>query len=155
MGSSSNPLTDTDHAIRIVDQGTLDAIVSQEDNKKHTDVQGYAPYGEKAAYITSASMDLVPAIIGKYAYTGLTENKERALGALTSHELGHSASLGHVPALFIENPEREKIYDQNLMHIGGHPSAGMKLLKGQILQVYDSYNNGLLNRGRQRIQIKH
>jgi hypothetical protein len=145
VASDENPLTDTDHAIRIVDQSTMDGLTESKE------VSGFAPYNENVVYMTADALDLPPATTGQFANTGMTENRERTLESLAAHELGHSAGLPHLPITSISDPVGyEKRYKNNLMHVGGHPLSGSKLLKQQVLTIESNYRNGQLNKGRQR-----
>ena len=66
----------------------------------------------------------------------------RTMERTAPHELGHSGYLTH-PAVGTLN--------QNLMHQTKQNNAGMKLTKDQILQIETSFDDGKLNKGKQKL----
>jgi RHS repeat-associated protein len=135
VATDDNPLSSTDHAFRIVDEGDIPGAEGV------TGVLGMAPFGENVVYLSNHMLDRKQAAEGEYAGTGKTATGTGTLERTGPHELGHSGNLRH-PA--------PGTLDGNLMHQTRQPNAGMKLTKDQIHEMKKAYNDGKLNKGKQK-----
>ncbi len=135
--SDENPLSDDDHAFRIVDDvaATLGRV-----NPVGGEIQGNAPAGQNLIYLQRGT---------NYSSTG-------------AHEFGHSAGLAHIrdetevtqAGNFI--PLSVNDYPGNLMHQSrdvdqhGNSVAGTRIEPLQIRIMQRKFRNGQLNQGRQQ-----
>jgi RHS repeat-associated protein len=138
--TDESSLSPSDHAFRIVDG---DKIPDGSGGFRPVGTLGRAAFGENYAYISLDILGGTPAESGPLAGTGKSESGGGTLERTGAHELGHSANLRHVPVGTL---------DGNLMHQTQRENAGMKLTKDQILEIKRAYENGQLNRGRQKAQ---
>ncbi len=135
--SESNPLEQTDHAFRLVDE-----VPGGENQNPNESRVGHGPAGQNVVYIKASS----------------SHDKIRT----AAHELGHSASLAHIKEEVEITRDNQFIqltvndHPGNLMHQSrdrnrqGQPVAGTKIEPFQIRKMLRSYRNGQLNKGRQR-----
>jgi RHS repeat-associated protein len=139
VATEDNPLTETDHAFTIVDDGKI-PDPDKPGSFRPTGVVGLAAFGELGVYINTDIVNETPTTSGPYVGTGKTSTGNGTLERSGSHEVGHSANLEHAS---------RGTMDGNLMHQSRRSNAGMKLTKAQLLKIKEDYNKGLLNRGRQ------
>ena len=133
VASDDNPLTETDHAFRLYDNGKLPD--SKNPGKtRPSGVIGHAPKGEKVVELNTMIVKDVP----------MADGRKATLERTAPHELGHSGTLDH--------PTDKKSLPGNLMHQTSNPNAGKKLNEKQILQIEKEYKAGNLNKGRQEIK---
>ncbi|MCK9447337.1 MAG: RHS repeat-associated core domain-containing protein [Bacteroidales bacterium] len=136
VASDDNPLSETDHAFRIVDQGSIPGAEGK------SGVLGRALFGENVVYLSEHMLDRKEATEGKNAGTGKTHTSLGTLERTGPHELGHSGNLKHpTPGTM----------DGNLMHQTKQPNAGKKVTEDQILQIEKDYKAGNLNKGKQKL----
>ena len=136
VASDDNPLSETDHAFRIVDQGSIPGAEGK------SGVLGRAPFGENVVYLSEHMLDRKEAAEGNNAGTGKTDTGLGTLERTGPHELGHSGNLKHpTPGTM----------DGNLMHQTKQHNAGNKVTEGQILQIEKDYQAGNLNKGKQKL----
>jgi RHS repeat-associated protein len=136
VASDDNPLSETDHAFRIVDQGSIPGAEGK------SGVLGRAPFGENVVYLSEHMLDRKEATEGNNAGTGKTDTGLGTLERTGPHELGHSGNLKHpTPGTM----------DGNLMHQTKQHNAGKKVTEGQILQIEKDYQAGNLNKGKQKL----
>jgi len=103
--NSNNKLNDSDHAIRVVDDGY---IPNGKGGYEGEGTVGKALFGEKTMYINQSIIGNKAAKIPEEnAGTGKTSEGGATLIRTTPHELGHSANLQHAP---------HGTMDNNLMH---------------------------------------
>ncbi|HEX7734847.1 MAG TPA: SpvB/TcaC N-terminal domain-containing protein [Ktedonobacteraceae bacterium] len=124
----------SEHVIRIVAPGTIPGTGGA------LGVLGRAPFGQNVAYISSATIPHVPAVVGPHAGTGRSVTGNGTLERTGTHELGHSMSLVHpVPGTL----------PGNLMHQTAQPNAGLNVNFAQITHIQTQHNLGNLNQGAQ------
>ncbi|WP_185216805.1 MULTISPECIES: hypothetical protein [Chryseobacterium] len=141
--SEDNPLTATDHAFRIVDNGKIPNGLG---GYEPEGTLGKATYGENVVYLGTQTLSGTEAKTGQYAGTGKTESGFATLERTSAHEIGHSGNLqGH--------PD-PKAASGNIMLQTQSSSAGKTVTPEQITQMQDSYNNGKLNNGHQSIPVR-
>ncbi|KFF08214.1 hypothetical protein IW15_22720 [Chryseobacterium soli] len=143
VASEDNPLTETDHAFRIVDNGKIPNGLG---GYEPEGTLGKATYGENTVYLGAQMLNGTEAKEGQYAGTGKTASGFATLERTSAHEIGHSGNLqGH--------PD-PKIAPGNIMIQTYSPSAGKTVTQDQINQMQDSYDNGKLNNGNQKIPVR-
>lgn len=128
VASDDNPLTETDHAIRIVDAGDIPDSQDPGEYRPYTTI-GHSSPGEPGVYVISniISDTRVPAQSGEYAGTGKTIKGGATLGRTVAHEFLHSAGFGFHPT--------PGTMDGNLLHLTRSPNAGMEVLLPQLLII--------------------
>ena len=136
VADNDNPLTKTDHAIRIVDKGK---IPDGKGGFERGSVFGKAEYGENDVYISQHILDNKEATEGPYKGYGKTKEGKPTLERTGPHEIGHSAYL-------VGHPDPGTL-NGNLMHQTRRIRAGKKLTEQQILQIEKAFNDGKLNKG--------
>jgi len=94
VASSNNPLSPTDHAINIVDDGKI-PDPSNPGGYRPQGVIGLAAFGELGVYINKLVLGGLPATTGQFATTGLSNTGAPTLKRTGSHEGGHTATLEH------------------------------------------------------------
>lgn len=133
--AATNPLDAGDHAFNIVDDVATEIGSTAASG---TQIDGYAAPGQNYVYIDQKS-----------------QNKSRT----GTHELGHSAGLGHPKSEI--NPATGAPYGTNalqgnLMHqsqdtnSSGQPVAGTRVEGFQVQKIQQLYGIGALNRGKQK-----
>jgi RHS repeat-associated protein len=133
VAAEDNPLTETDHAIRLYDNGKLPD--SKRPGKTRPEgVIGHAPEGEKVIEINT--------YIAEKDYVNRT----------FPHEAGHSGYMHKEKGVYTVHPADKSSRPGNLMHQTSNPNSGMKLDQDQILQLEKDYKAGSLNKGRQKIK---
>jgi RHS repeat-associated protein len=133
VASDDNPLTETDHAIRLYDNGKLPDD-KRPGKTKPEFVVGLAPAGERVIEINT--------------YITETDYVNRTF----PHEVGHSGYMHKENGVFVGHPQDINSRPGNLMHQTLNPNSGMKLDEDQILQLEKDYNAVKLNKGRQEIK---
>ncbi|MDZ4204211.1 MAG: RHS repeat-associated core domain-containing protein [Bacteroidales bacterium] len=139
VATDDNPLSETDHAFRIVDQGK---IPDGKGGFQTESTTGAAAVGHNVVYISEHILDRKEATEGKYAGAGKTEKGTATFERTGPHELGHSGGLSGHP--------KAGTFDGNLMHQTKQPNAGKRLTEGQILKIEKDYKDGNLNKGLQK-----
>ena len=129
VATDDNPLTETDHAFRLYDNGKLPDS-KRPGKTRPSGVIGHAPKGELNTMIVKD----VP----------MTDGRKATLERTAPHELGHSGTLDH--------PTDKSSLPGNLMHQTSNPNSGKKLNEKQVLQIEKEYKAGNLNKGRQEIK---
>lgn len=146
VATTDNPLTTTDHAYKIRDDGNIP------DNKepgtfRPVGTAGHAARGENVVYLSKDILASEPATTGIWAGTGRDIYAQPSLERTSAHETGHSGRLEH-PTARQDRPE-------NLMHQsfklngGINMAAGTKLIKQQFLEIQKEYDSKTLNQGKQ------
>ncbi|MFM7638349.1 MAG: RHS repeat domain-containing protein [Bacteroidota bacterium] len=131
--SEDNPLTKTDHAIRLYDEGKL-PDPKNPGHARPLEVVGNAPAGEMVVEINTK--------IAETDYVNRT----------FPHEAGHSGYMHKENGVYVVHPQDKNSRPGNLMHQSSNPNSGMKLDEDQILQLEKDYKAGKLNKGRQEIK---
>lgn len=138
VASADNPLSKTDHAFRIVDNGKIpDGFGGFE--KEGT--LGQALKGQNVVYVANHTLNGTEATGGQYAGTGKTQSGFGTMERTISHELGHSANQDH-PSL--KNP-----MPGNIMNQTASKDAGKIITPNQIQEMQKEYDAGKLNQGQQ------
>jgi RHS repeat-associated protein len=150
VGSFENNLTPTDHAFRLRNDGDIpDYNYPGTGLKEPEGVTGIAQLGENLVYISSYVLDKTPAEDGKYANTGLSSTGEPTLERTGSHELGHSAGLTFKNGVNV-HPDAGSM-PGNLMNQSTSPDAGTKVTRDEIMQMYNNFQHGKINKGQQDV----
>ena len=133
IATDDNPLTKTDHAIRLYDNGKLPDS-KRRGKTRPQGVIGHAPAGERVIEINTK--------IAEKDYVNRT----------FPHETGHSGYTHKEKGVYTAHPIDKSSRPGNLMHQTSNPNSGMKLDEDQILQLEKDYKAGNLNKGRQEIE---
>ncbi|NII28582.1 hypothetical protein HB364_26095 [Pseudoflavitalea sp. X16] len=143
--SNANPLTESDHAIRIVDTDKMPDGVGG--FFPAGTVVGGAVSGQNMIYISSRVTNNGPmATTGKAAVIGLAINGLNSLERTAAHEFGHSGRLDTNPGF---HPAPGTL-NGNLMHMADSPNAGLIITGSQISAIIKYYETGQLNRRKQK-----
>ncbi|UZT98328.1 hypothetical protein ODZ84_01795 [Chryseobacterium fluminis] len=137
--SENNPLSKTDHAIRLVKDGD---IPNGQGGYEEKGTLGKATFGDNVAYIGEQILDREPAATGEFAGTGKTTDGKGTLDRTISHEFGHSANL-----------QNHDWPNGNTMLPTNDPKAGKTILPDQIYQMMDAFDSGKLNSGIQELSV--
>ncbi|KFF15520.1 hypothetical protein IW22_24295 [Chryseobacterium sp. JM1] len=140
VASDNNPLSKTDHAIRIVNDGGIPNGIGGYEDKG---TLGKAPVGDNVVYIGDQILDRQQAADGQYAGTGKTDDGQGTLDRTVGHEFGHSGNL-----------QNHDWPSGNAMLPSKAPNAGKNITSDQIYQMKDSYDRGKLNSGVQKIPVQ-
>ncbi|MEG0929135.1 MAG: hypothetical protein RSF72_21070 [Chryseobacterium sp.] len=135
--SENNPLSKTDHAFRLVDNGKIpDGFGGFE--KEGT--LGQALNGQNVVYIANHTLNGTEAKDGQYGGTGKSQSGFGTMERTASHELEHSANQDH--------PVKNSM-PGNIMNQTTNKDAGKIVTPNQILQMKKAYDERKLNQGQQ------
>jgi uncharacterized protein RhaS with RHS repeats len=138
VASEDNPLSETDHAFRLVDNGKIpDGFGGFE--KEGT--LGQALNGQNVVYVANHTLNGTEATEGQYAGTGKTQSGFGTMERTVSHELGHSANQDH--------PSEKNLMPGNIMNQTARKDAGKIITPRQIMEMKKAYDAGKLNQGQQ------
>ena len=133
VATDDNPLTETDHAFRLYDNGKLPDS-KRPGKSRPFGVIGHAPKGERVVELNAMIVKDLP----------MADGRKATLERTAPHELGHSGTLDH--------PADKSSRPGNLMHQTSNPNSGSRLDEDQILELEEEYMVGGLNKGRQEIK---
>jgi len=139
VATNDNPLSETDHAFRIVEDGK---IPNNRGGYESKGTLGKALPGENIVYLADTTLENHPTTKGQYAGTGKAHNGDGTLERTGSHELGHSG-----------NQQGHDYPSGNAMLPTDSGNAGLKMTLDQILFMKESFDRGKLNNGIQKIPV--